>query len=174
MIDRLEKLSHVRTCLLLSKGLILLLADLVIQRQACDHLHDQVDILVIIVRLVILHNVGVIERIQRLYLVHDVVQILLQLAFVQHLDCNVHVCVETICRLEHSTERACSKDFRLLVDDVVLFKLSNALLLESLACLQLLTSLFVLSWRLFKCCAWSPVDAAHFDNIFKIALFLDY
>lgn len=148
MINCLEQLPHVRASLLFSERLVFLLADLVVQWKSSDHLHDQVNVLLVIVGLIVLDNVGVVERIQRLNLLHNVIEIPAQFALVKHLDGHMDVCIETILGLEDASERTRAQHFRMLVNYVVLLQLSDALLLEGLSSRQLLLPSVVVSWWL--------------------------
>ena len=61
MVDCLEQSLHVPSGVCLCKGLVSLLSDFLEELRARHVLHHQVDILGIVVRLVILDDVGVIK-----------------------------------------------------------------------------------------------------------------
>ena len=61
MVDSLEQTAHVTCSLRLRKGLILLLSDLIEELGARHVLHHQVDVLLIVVRFVVLDDIGMIE-----------------------------------------------------------------------------------------------------------------
>ena len=75
MVDGLEQTAHVTGRLVLTEGLILLLCDLLEKGLSRDILHDQVDVLLIVVCLVVLDDVGVVEGVQDSDLFHDAVDI---------------------------------------------------------------------------------------------------
>ena len=61
MVDSLEQTAHVTSSLSLRKGLILLLSDLIEELRARHVFHHQVDVLLIVVRFVVLDDIGMIE-----------------------------------------------------------------------------------------------------------------
>ena len=61
MVDSLEKITHVSCGLRLCEGLILLLCDLIEELGAGHIFHHQVDILLIVVRLVVLDDIGMVK-----------------------------------------------------------------------------------------------------------------
>ena len=148
MINCLEQLLHVRACLLFSERLVVLFADFVVQRKSCDHFHDQVNVLLVIVRLIVLDDVGMVERIQCLYFLHNVVEILTQFALIEHFDCNLDASIKTILGLEDASKGPRPQNLRMLVNYVVLLQLSDALLFEGLPSRKLLLSSVVVSWWL--------------------------
>ena len=86
MVDRLEQTAHVTGSLVLTEGLVLLLRDFLEKRLACDILHDEVDVLLVVVGLVVLDDVGVVEGVEDGDLLHDAVDVVAQLLLVKHLD----------------------------------------------------------------------------------------
>ena len=132
MVQRLEQLSHVPAGCRLRERLVLLLRDLVEERLARHILHHQVHVLLIVVRFIVLDDVGVVELVQDAHLLHDAVNVGSQLLFVEHLDGNLEVLVMLVRREEDAAEGTHSQHFRLGVDVVVLFELVHALLLVPL------------------------------------------
>ena len=94
VIDCLEELTHVEGGKTFREVLIRLRGDLIEERLTLGQLHDQVDVLEIVVRLKVVDDVGVVKRVQQSYLVHDVVKAAVQLLFVHHLDRDLHLRVE--------------------------------------------------------------------------------
>ena len=133
MIQRLEQLSHVLGRCRLRERLILLFRDLVEEGLPCHVLHHQVHILLVVVRFVVLDNVGVVELVQNAHLLHDAVDIGTKLLFVEHLNGHLKVLVMLVRREEDAAEGTHTQHLRLRVNMVVLFKFVHALLLVSLA-----------------------------------------
>mgnify|MGYP000868582382 CR=1 FL=1 len=71
ILDRQKKLPHVVRCLPLVKNLVGLLDDPVEHGLPLDLLHDQVDVLVVIIRFIILDNIWMIELIENCNFLHD-------------------------------------------------------------------------------------------------------
>ena len=65
MIDRLEKAFQVFGSFVLRKEIVALFANLVVEGHPFDILHDEVDVLGVVVGLVVLHDVRVVQRVQR-------------------------------------------------------------------------------------------------------------
>ena len=61
MVDSLEKTAHVSCGLCLCEGLVLLLCYLIKELGAGHIFHDQVDILLIVVCLVVLYDIGMVK-----------------------------------------------------------------------------------------------------------------
>ena len=61
MVDSLEQTAHVSCGLRLRERLVLLLSDLIKELGARHVLHHQVDVLLVIVRLVVLDDVRMVE-----------------------------------------------------------------------------------------------------------------
>ena len=61
MVDSLEQTAHVSCGLSLCEGLVLLLCYLIKELGAGYIFHDQVDILLIVVRLVVLYDIGMVK-----------------------------------------------------------------------------------------------------------------
>ena len=93
MIDSLKECLHISRSSILRERLISLLRNLLEQLCASNVLHDEVDVLLIVVSLVILYDVRVIKRVQDCYLFHDAVNIVPQFDFVKNLDGNLKVFV---------------------------------------------------------------------------------
>ena len=91
MIDRLEERFHVAGCNVLRKGLVFLLGDFFEKLSSIDIFHDQVDVLLIVVRFVILDNVWMIEFVENRNFLHDTVNIVSQLNFVKNLNGDLEV-----------------------------------------------------------------------------------
>ena len=104
VIDRLEQTLHVPSCGRLSESLISLLGDLLEELRSRHVLHNQVDILSIIVSLVILDNIRVIERVQYGNFLHDAVNIIPQLNLVKHFNRDLEIRVVNVRSMEHTTE----------------------------------------------------------------------
>ena len=133
MIERLEQLLHVfgRNCL--RESLVFLLRDLVKQWLARHVLHHQVDVLLVVVGLVVLHDVGVVQLVQDCHFFHDTVDVGPQLLFVQHLDGHLEILVMLVRCKEHSTKGTHSEHLRLGVNVIVLLEFVHSLLFVALA-----------------------------------------
>ena len=130
MVYRLQKTFHVLGGSVLSEDIVALLADLVVEGHPLDILHDQVDELVVVVGLVVLDNVRVVERVQRLYLIHQHFHMPLHFRLVEHLDRHAHARIVPISCLVDFAEGADAEQGRVAVDYVILFELLDSLLLE--------------------------------------------
>ena len=124
---------------MLTECLIFLLCDLVEQGLARDVLHDQVDVLLVIVGLVVLHDVRVIKLVQNCDLLHDAVNIVFQLDFVEDFYGDLEAFIVLIFCLKDAAERTNAENFSGGVDVVVHFELADALLLTTLASPDLLS-----------------------------------
>ena len=102
-----------------------------------DVLHDQVDVLHIVVGLVIFDNVRMVQRMQNCDLLHDAVNIVAQLYLVKHLDSHLEVFVMLIRGQEDATEGSNAEYLCLRVDMVILFELMHTLLFVALTCINL-------------------------------------
>ena len=140
MIDSLEERFHIPTGNFLRECLVLLLGDFLEKLRTRHILHDQVDVLLIVVSFVILDDIWVIKWVQNVDLFHDAVDIVSQFDFVQHLDSNLEITVMLILSLEHTSKGANSKHLSFRIDMIVLFQLMHTLLFVALACLESHTS----------------------------------
>ena len=61
MVDSLEQTAHVSCGLRLCEGLVLLLCNLIKELGAGYIFHHQVDVLLIVVRLVVLYDIGMVK-----------------------------------------------------------------------------------------------------------------
>ena len=104
MVDRLEEGLHVASSSGLGESLVCLLGDHVEELGAGNILHDQVDVLLVIVGLVILHDIGMVERMQDGNFFHDAVDIIPQLNLVKHFNCDLEIRVVNVRSMEHTAE----------------------------------------------------------------------
>ena len=74
-----------------------------------DILHNEVDVLRIIVSLMIFYNVGMVKLVENCNLLHDAINIIFKLLFVKHLNCDKMVWIVVIVSLEHSSKGTDSK-----------------------------------------------------------------
>jgi len=81
-----EQTRHVLSRFVLRKNLVVLLDDLLEEGQSLHILHDQVDVLGVVVGLVVFDDVGVVELVQGRDLVHQHLLLVLQLRFVNDFD----------------------------------------------------------------------------------------
>jgi len=132
MVDCLEQFLHVACCFSFAKCLVCLLCDLVEELTALDILHDKIDILRVVISLEIFDDVRMIESIQDGDFFHDTVNILSQFVFIEDFDCDMEICFEFICCHEYSSEGSNSKNFGLIINNIVLFELMDTLLFSSL------------------------------------------
>ena len=93
MVDSLEQITHVSCSLRLCEGLILLLCDLIEELGAGHIFHHQVDILLIIVRLVVLDDVRMIECVQNAHFLHNAIYVIAQLYLVENFYGNLKVLI---------------------------------------------------------------------------------
>ena len=128
-----------------------------------DVLHDEVNVLLIVIGLIILHDVGMVELVENSNFFHDAINIILELLLVENFDGNKMVWVEFVVGLEYSSKSSNSKYLSLGIDMVVLLELVDSLLLSSLVRFDLhLTTYVGLRCLLFLCCR---VEATHFSQI---------
>ena len=131
VIQRLKQLSHVLCSSPLCEHLVRLLRDFIEESLTCHVLHHQVDELRIIVRFVVLDDVGVVEIVQDIDLFYDVRNAVTHFLLVQHFDSNLKILIMLVRSLKHAAVCTCAKNFCLRVDVVVLLELCHALLLVS-------------------------------------------
>lgn len=98
MVDSLEELFHVTSRYSFIESLVLLLSDAIKQRLASYVLHHQVDVLQVVVRLVVLDDVGVVKRVKDGDFFHDAVDVIHKLILVQNLDGDLEVRVMLVIR----------------------------------------------------------------------------
>lgn len=108
------------------------MGDLVEELAARDVLHHQVDVLGVVVRFVVLHNVRVVQLVQNGHFFHYACDIVTQFVLVEHFDGNLEIGVKFVCGHENAPKCSRSKHTRILRNIVVLFQLVNALLLATL------------------------------------------
>ena len=129
---------------------------------AMDVLHDEVNVLLIVVGLIILHDVWMVELVENSNFFHDAINIILELLLVENFDGNKMVWVEFVVGLEYSSKSSNSKYLSLGIDMVVLLELVDSLLLSSLVRFDLhLTTYVLLRCLLILCCR---VEATHFGE----------
>ena len=133
VIKGIEQTPHVLSRLALRKNLVFLLYDLLEEWQSLHILHDQVDILGVVVGLVVFDDVGVVELVQGSDLVHKHLLLVLQLLLVNDFDGHLKSCVILVCGLEHFAKCSHSQQWCICIDVVVHFQLFDPLLLELLA-----------------------------------------
>ena len=78
-----------------------------------DILHNEVDVFRIIVSLMIFYNVGMVKLVENCNLLHDAINIIFELLFVKHLNCDKMVWIVVIVSLEYSSKGTYSKHLRL-------------------------------------------------------------
>ena len=88
MIDRLEQFLHIVCSFLFTECLVLLLSDLIKELLSADVLHDQVDILIVIISLKVFHNIRMIEFVKDRYFLYDAIDVLFQFVLIQDFYCN--------------------------------------------------------------------------------------
>ena len=113
MIDSLEQGLHVVGGSLFIEGLVILLSDFLEELSSSNILHDQIDILLIVVGLVIFHDVGVVESVKDSYFLHDAVNVISEFDFVQDLDGNLEVLVMFVSGQEDTSKCTNTENFGL-------------------------------------------------------------
>ena len=108
------------------------MCDLLEELLTRDVFHDQVDVLLVVVGLVVLDNIWVVQRVQDRDLLHDAVDIVAEFYLVEHFDGNLEVFVMLVRGQEDATKGANTKNFCLRINVVILFKLMHTLLLVTL------------------------------------------
>lgn len=121
MVDRLEQTFHVACRGRLSERLIGLLCYFLEQLGACDVFHDQVDVFLVVVGLVVLNDVGMVKRVQDRDFLHNAIDVIAELNFVQHFDSDLKVFVMLVRREEYTSEGTDAEYFGLRIDMIVLF-----------------------------------------------------
>ena len=132
VVNRHEQTAHVFGGNSFTESLIRRLRNLGKELDARNILHHQVDVFVVVVRLVVLDDVGVVQRVQNRYFLHDQVHVFTQFLLVEHLDCHLVGRVVDIRRLKNGPEGTGSQLLRLLRNDIVLFEFADSLLLAAL------------------------------------------
>ena len=132
VVDGLEQLFHVVSGLILTKSLIVLLRNSIEQRLARNELHDQVDILLVVVGFIILDDVGVVQLVENCDLLHDHVDVVRKFDLVEHFDGDLETFIVFVLRLEDFSEGTGSEYLCVVIDVIVLFELPNALLSRAL------------------------------------------
>ena len=149
-----------------------MLCDLVEEGHASDILHDQVDILLIVVGFVVLDNVGVVERVKDGDLLHDTLNIVSQLHFVENFNCNLEILVVLVLCQEDTAEGANSQHLRLRIDEVVLLELMYTLLFVAKTGFD---DLFFHALRILSICFGATflgrIHASHFD-LFAVSIII--
>ena len=123
---------HVVCGLILTKSLIVLLGNSIEQRLARNELHDQVNVLLVVVGFVILDNVGVVQLVENCNLLHDHVDVVCQFDLVEHFDSDLETFIVLVLCLEDFSEGSGSEHLCVVIDVVVLFELPHALLSRAL------------------------------------------
>ena len=123
---------HIICGLILIKSLIVLLGNSIEQRLARNELHDQVNVLLVVVGFVILDNIGVVQLIENCNLLHDHVDVVCQFHLVKHFYGDLEAFIVLVLRLEDLTEGSGSQHLCVVIDVIVLFKLPHALLSRTL------------------------------------------
>jgi hypothetical protein len=141
VVDGAEELAHVEAGVVLREVLVFLGGDFVEELAAGDVLHDQVDVLVVVVGFVVLDNAGVVEGVQDGDLLHDALDVVLQLLFVEHFNGYLQTGVRLIRCHKNLTESSRAQHLGLPVNDVVLLQLVYALLGPTACHVNLLLSL---------------------------------
>ena len=175
MFDCLKDLPHVLRRLLLAKLLTFLCGNLVEEWLALGKLHHQVYVLGIVVRFVVVDDVGVVQRVKQHDFIHDVVKVGLQLHFVHDFDGDLQTGIKVIVCGEDFAERATSQNFRIIVNLVVMLEFFGTLLFRAAANLDFLLLPFLLQFgnldvflRTIDCVIfWSIVAAPHLHKIFS-------
>ena len=128
VVDSLKQLSHVLGSLVFVEHVGRLLDDFLKQWFPRNVFHDQIDELLVVVRLVILHYIGVVQLVQDGNLIHNLVEAVRQFDLVQHFDGNFKARIMLVHRHENFAEGPGSKHSRVLVDHVVLLQRIDTLL----------------------------------------------
>ena len=113
MVDCLEEGLHVACGRCLGKSLIGLLRNLLKQLCAGDVLHDEVDVLLIVVGLVVLDDVRMIERVQDGNLFHDAVNIIAKFDLIENFYGDLEIFVMFVGGKENAAKRTNSENFSL-------------------------------------------------------------
>ena len=82
------------------------MSDLIKELGAGHVLHHQVDVLLIIVRFIVLDDVGVVERVQNGHFLHDAIDVITQLYLVEDLYGNLEVFIVLVRREEDTAKCA--------------------------------------------------------------------
>ena len=90
-----------------------MLSDFLEELSSSNILHDQIDILLIVVGLVIFHDVGVVESVKDSYFLHDAVNVISEFDFVQDLDGNLEILVMFVSGQEDTSKCTNTKNFGL-------------------------------------------------------------
>ena len=106
MANCLEQTLHIACCNRLREHLVGLLLDQVEQPGASDVLHDKVGEPPIVVRFVVLDDIGMIEWVQNGHFLHDAVDVIAQLYLVKNFYGNLEVLIVLVWCEEDSAKCA--------------------------------------------------------------------
>lgn len=129
VVQGTEELFHIVRSHVLRENLVLLRSDLFKKFAAANELHDEVDVLLVDVGLIVAHNVRMVQLGQDFYFLLDGIQMIIQLRLVHHLDRHDVLLVVLVEGLEDFSEGAGAQNLRLGINLVILLELLGALLL---------------------------------------------
>ena len=128
MICCKDDLLHVVSCSLLSEAHFLLLDYFVKKLNSVYELHDQVDVLYIVISFIILNNVWVVKCVEGCNFLYDHIKVSSNLFFDQHFYRNIQWNVYFIISFENFAKLTLAKNNRFPWDVVVFSELLNTLL----------------------------------------------
>jgi len=124
-----KQLLHVDSGHIFAEDLVSHRGNFVEELATSDVLHDQVDILLVDVSLVIFDDVRVIKLCEDLDFFLDCLKVILELVFIHDLDCHLVISIMLVVGQEYLSERSRSKHLGIVIDVIVLLKLFGTLLL---------------------------------------------
>ena len=129
VVECAQELLHVMCGHIFREHLILHLRNLIEQFASTNVLHDQIDVLLVDVGLVITDDVGVVELGKDVYLLADCLYVVSQLGLVHDLDGDNVLLVVLVERAEYLTEGARAENVGVRIDLVVLLQFFGTLFL---------------------------------------------
>ena len=106
VIECAKQFRHIFRGHLFAKNLILHACDLVEQLSSADVLHDEVDIFLVDVSLIILHDIGVVQIGENVDLLHDGLELIVQLLLVENLDGDLVITIVLVVSQENFAKRS--------------------------------------------------------------------
>ena len=125
-----KKFPHVHIRHFFRKHLIILFCNFLEEFSTVNILHDEINIFFIDISLIILDDIWMIKFCQNFDLFLDGFEVSLKLSFVENLDCHLKILVVDIVCKENFTEGSCTKDLSVVIDVIIQFQFSSALLLN--------------------------------------------
>ena len=106
VVECAKQFRHILCGHFFAKHLILHAGDLVEQLSSANVLHDEVDVFLVDVSLIILHDIGVVQIGEDVHLLHNCLQLIVQLLLVENLDGHLVIIIVLVVSQENFAERS--------------------------------------------------------------------